>query len=108
MEENLHLSSIDGSPDGIDIVTVSPREIIHSLTARCLKTLFDGADCQANIRLPAMTETRWPKIVVQLRDLVPPAPQKVSDPIIRDKTSKLLYRAHRLPILRLFTKQTGF
>ena len=57
--ENNHLFRIYGSPDGTDIVTVSPDGITQSLAAReSQKALFGGADWQAKIRLPAMPETR--------------------------------------------------
>ena len=36
----------------------------------------------------------------------PPGPQNISNPIIRVETSKLSYRAHRVLIQKLSTRQT--
>ena len=96
------------SPDGTDIVTVSPGEITRSLAAGVSqKAVFGGADWQANIRLPAMPETRWTKMTAQLWNLlsVPSPKNKVNDPIIRVKTSKLSYGAHRVLIRKLLTRE---
>ena len=57
--ENLHVLRIYGYPDETDIVIVWLGEITRSLAAKVTQeSTFGGAGWQANIRLPAMPETR--------------------------------------------------
>ena len=75
----------------------------------CPKNHFFGrASWQANIRWPAMPETRWPNMAALLWVLVPsPGPQRVGDPYRKVKNSKLSYRAHRMLFRKLLTRKTA-